>query len=356
MKTKLNKQKIIDKYCGGLINYLLVPFKGSKTNHSVIIYKLDAIGDAVLSLPMIKYLKEQTNFRIIIACSKSNLSVFKNHKFIDKILIFNSSKLDIKDLIKNIKELRKEKARFSIDTAQSSNISAIISFITAKQNIGFKKTKGKSRNHIYVYPIELDPNKHMIYNYFDLLKPLGINTPKKVELVSLNKKKFPKKEKVVAVHPCNIFPYKYWSKERWVEIIEYLALKNEVLILGSKEESPMVKELLENVKSKRVLNLSGRTNINDLIKIMPKFKLLIGLDGGLMHIASSMQISTVSLFGHVDPIRYAPFNKKSIALYNPPLCSPCVKNYDNQETKCTNPICFDKISVKDVKEAIDKLI
>jgi len=356
MKTKLNKQKIIDKYCGGLINYLLVPFKSSKTNPTIIIYKLDAIGDAVISLPMIKHLKEQTNFRIIVACSKGNLPVFKRHKFIDKTIVFNSSKLDIKDLIKNIKELGKEKARFSIDTAQSSNISAIISFITTRQNIGFKKTKGKSRNHIYVYPIDLDSNKHMIYNYFDLLKPLGIDTPKKVELVSLNKEKFPKKDKVVAIHPCNIFPYKYWPKERWVEIIDYLALKNKVVILGSKEEAPMVKELLENVKSKKVLDLSGIININDLINIMPYFKLLIGLDGGPMHLAASLQVPTISLFGHEDPRRYAPFNKKSIALYNPPLCSPCVKTYNNQKSKCTNPICFDKISVKDVKEAINNII
>jgi len=364
MKTKLSKQKIIDSYIGGLINCGIIslkflnPLKKSITLKlkTIIIYKLDAIGDSVLSLPMIKHLKEQTKAKIIVACSKENLDIFKGHNFIDEIITFDSSKLSLEEFMINLYELRNKKADITIDCAQSSNISAIFSWLTAKHAIGFKKTRGISRNKVYHYPIDLDPNEHMVLNYFDLLKPLNIKPPKNIKLIPLTYYQNTKRKNIVCIHPCNIFPYKEWPQDRWVEIIKYLSLNYEVIIIGSKEESPMIKELLKKVKTKRIIDLSGRINIKELIDIMPKFKLFIGIDGGPMQIAASMQIPVIGLFGHETPIRYAPFNKNSISLYKNPGCSPCVKAYNNQSPDCDNPICLKNISTKEVIEAIDKLL
>ena len=362
MKTKLNKQKIVDKYIGTIINYSLIPFKNLKNkkfkNATIIIYKLDAIGDAVLSLPMIKHLKEQTEFRIIIACSNTNKVIFQNHKFIDKIVIFDTSKLNLKNLIQNIKTLREEKAVITLDTSQSSNISAIFTFFTAEKSIGFKKTKGKSRNYVYNTSINLDPNKHMIHNYFDLIKSLVINPPKKVKLIKLlcsEKKGWPS----IIIHPCTNIPQKVWPQGRWVKVIEYLAKKNKLSIIGSKEESPLVKKLLKKVRKKvkkNIINLSGRMELNELISVINRTKLFVGNDGGPMHISACMQKPTIGLFGYETPVRYAPFNKKSISIYKNLPCSPCMKAYNNEWPDCINPICMKQIQVDEVIKSIKKLI
>ncbi len=359
MKTKLSKQKIIDNYFGTLINYYIATIRLDRKitkPKRIIIYKLDAIGDSILCLPMIKHLKKETKARIIVACSKNNLEVFQNHKFIDKIVEFDSSKFNPKNIIDNLKILKEEKADVAIDGGQSSNISAIFSWLTAKNTIGFKKTKAKSRNKVYNHPINLDPNKHIVYCYMDLLSPLGINSPKKIKLISLYQNKFPIRKNIIGIHPCNILPYKAWPQEKWIKIIKYLTLNYDVTIIGSKEESKMVKELLKKVKSKRIIDLSGKTNIKELINILPNFKLFIGNDGGPMHIAASMNIKTIGLFGPETPVRYAPFNKNSIALYNPTNCSPCIKTYANKNPGCEEVNCMKKISIEDVKEAINKLL
>jgi len=363
MKTKLNKQKIIDKYAGGFINYLLILSKKLQkytfTNKTIIIYKLDAIGDAILSLPMIKHLKEETKDRIIVACSNSNLPIFKKHKFIDKIVVFDTSKLNQKDLMNNVKKLRKERAKIAIDTSQSSNISAIMSRLTAKTTIGFKKTKGKSRNHVYDHIIDINPTKHMVFNYLNLLSPLGINYPSKIELVKLHTTKNILKGKFVGVHPCTIFPYKKWPADRWVEVIKYLSKKDDIITLGSKEEAPLVKEILNKLDKKvkkNILDVSGKLNIEQLISITNKLKLFIGLDGGPMHMAACMQIPTIGLFGHETPFIYRPFTKKSIALYKPTQCSPCVQSSANKKLTCLNPVCLKNITVNDVKKAIEELL
>ena len=207
---------------------------------------------------------------------------------------------------------------------------------------------------VYNNSIELDPNKHMVFNYFDLLKPLGIKYPKKIELVKLPYKNI-KKENIVGVHPCNTLLCKVWPQERWIEVIEYLALKNKVLILGSKEEAQMVKELLKKVKTKRIKNLSGKLDIKQLINIISKLKLFIASDGGPIHIASTVNTPVISLFGPETPIRYKPFSKNSISLYNPTKCSPCIASYANRLINCKDPVCLKNISTEDVIKAIEKL-
>ena len=352
--VKLSKQKIVDKYFGTIINYVLIPFKNINYKNTIIIYKLDGLGDAILTLPVIKQLKEQTSNKIIVACSSSNEAIFRNHKFIDKVIVFDTSKFNLSDLIKNTRLLRKEKAILSIDTSQSSNISAIMSFLTAFNTLGFKKTKGRSRNKVYNYSIELNPNKHMVNNYFNLVKVIGIKTPKEIKLVRLPTKVRSNNE-LVMVHPCTIIEQKKWADSKWVKVMEYLAKDNELVIIGSKDEAPLVKELLKRVKTKRYIDLSGRINLNDLIDLMPMVKLFVGIDGGPMHIASSFGINTIVLFGYETPIRYAPFNKNSISIYKDLPCSPCIKAYANQWPTCKDNKCMKDIKVEEVIKAIEKL-
>jgi len=372
MKTKLSKQKVIDSYVGGLMNCGIIslkflnPLKKSITlkPKTIIIYKLDAIGDSVLSLPMIKHLKEQTKAKIIVTCSKENKDIFKGHNFIDEIITFNSFKLSLGEFMINLYNLRNKKADIAIDCAQSSNISAIFSWLTTKHAIGFKKTRGISRNKVYHYPIDLDPNKHMVLNYFDLLKPLNIKPPKNIKLVKLYSSSNIKTifKNSIIVHPCNIFSYKTWPRNRWIKVIKYLTKKNHVVIIGSKQESSLVKELLDNkellnkIDTKNITDLSGKINLRELISLISESKMFVGIDGGPMHIAAAQGIPVIGLFGHETSTRYAPFNKKSIALYKNPGCSPCVKAYNNQSPNCDNPICLKNISTKEVIKAVEELI
>ena len=142
-------------------------------------------------------------------------------------------------------------------------------------------------------------------------------------------------------------------------MIEYLAKKNKLSIIGSKEESPLVKKLLEKVRKKfkkNIINFSGRIELNELISVINRAKLFVGIDGGPMHISACMQKPTIGLFGYETPVRYAPFNKNSISLYNPTKCSPCIASYANRLMTCQDPVCLKNISIEDVKKAIKKLI
>ena len=373
MKGKLTKQKKVDSIFGGLINQLIISIKFfgkreiEKHPKKILFIKTEAVGDSILCMPMIKKVKEKTHAKIYVLCSSANSFVFEKQNFIDEIILVDSKKFDSVQMYKIIKRLRREKIDIAIDTGQSSNISAILSYLTSKSSIGFKKLKGTSRNKVYDYSVDLNTNKHMVKCYFDLIRPLGIEEPKEIKLEKVHGVKNKKilqiissKKNLVGIHASNILEYKVWPRERFVKIIEFLIKdKNKTIVLvGSSDEKEDDQKIINSVEKNlrnKIIDLSGRVNFPELAEIMKRFQIFIANDGGPMHIAASENVPTIGLFGHETPVRYAPYNKKSVGLFKTVKCNPCNKAYKNQWPKCFNPKCVMSISVEDVKRAIEKL-
>jgi heptosyltransferase-3 len=55
-----------------------------------------------------------------------------------------------------------------------------------------------------------------------------------------------------------------------------------------------------------VLDLTGRLNLRALTALLMKARLFVGIDSGVMHLASAVDIPVVGLFGPTDPVYVAP--------------------------------------------------
>ncbi len=104
----------------------------------------------------------------------------------------------------------------------------------------------------------------------------------------------------------------------------------------------------------KIINLAGKLDVKDLFALMPKLKLFIANDGGPMHIAAAQGVPTIGLFGTDSPFRYAPFNRKSLAIYKNLPGHPCIKPYLKEFNSCGK--CLKAIKVEEVKLAIDKIL
>jgi len=344
--NKIPLQRIADNYLGRILNLPILLLKRGKNNllkkpKKATIFRLSSIGDSILLLPAIKNFKEKTKAKIVVVCSKENLQVFEGQGFIDKIIILDNKTINPFKIISTLIKIKKENADISIDTTHSSNMSAFFSYFGGKFHIGFSNPETSIRNNAYDKKISLDPKKHMVFNYYDLFNLAGIKYNKKrVKLVrpSYSKeeekeieRKLGNKKKLIGVHIISELPYKKWPGENFVGLINYILTKKYApVLIGSASEKKITDNLLKKLdgkKVKRVINLSGDTNIKELIALMERLSLFIGIDGGPMHIASSMNIPTLGLFsqapkdpilglfGSEDRFRYYPFNKKSNFLY-----------------------------------------
>lgn len=337
-----------------------------KTN-KILIIKLWAMGESILTLPMIKELrKAYPSAKISVLCRERNKEVYTLNKDIDEIILFEP---------KNIFGLMKLLKRFdlAIDCEPYLKTSALASFYLGKRRIGFSHG---TRAWMYTDKIDYNDQQHVVDTYLDFLKVLG--TPKKTEiLVKLeyspeDKVKVMKmlapvlKQKKLLIGFCpgaaESTRERMWPEDNFAELADKIieAYDAAILLIGSKSEA----ELAENIKRKvkntdQVMNLAGKTGKKELFALIELCDLFISNDTGPMHIAAAQGVKTIGLFGPNLPTRFAPYGKRNITLYHSIPCSPCINVHKGKIPDCSNTIkgeCMKNISVNDVREMITECL
>jgi ADP-heptose:LPS heptosyltransferase len=84
------------------------------------------------------------------------------------------------------------------------------------------------------------------------------------------------------------------------------------------------KEVDRDHRVEQVFDLSGKISLLDLCYILKDASLFVGVDSGLMHLASALDIPVVGIFGPTDPFYVGPLNTRSAAVREEGLdCMPC---------------------------------
>jgi heptosyltransferase-2 len=326
----------------------------------VIIRSPNWVGDAVMCLPSIEYLKEKIPASHIAVVAKDWVKeIFLNHPAVDEIISLNKPK---NALIKDIR-----KSNFDTGILFTNSLSSALFFFLAglKKRIGYKTDL---RSLFLTDGIPLPENLDKLHQrdyYFEIVKKMvpGNETPKNPSLY-LNSEEIKNADKIlgnmgikedfkiVGICPgASYGPAKRWQIERFRALAEQLTRnrKVEVLIFGSNKE----KELGEIVKQgiNNTLNLCGKTTTRELMALIKKCDVFITNDTGPMHIASALDVNVVAIFGPTIPGRTAPLGEATI-IKKDVICSPCKhrvcpkKNHD----------CMEKISVEEVFEVVKKFL
>lgn len=95
-------------------------------------------------------------------------------------------------------------------------------------------------------------------------------------------------------------------------------------------------------------DLSGRLPIASLVALLDGAALVVSNDSGPMHVAAALGRPTVGLFGPETPTMYAPLGPRAVALWEPPICSPCINVHDNKVATCIHgrPECLVNLTVE----------
>jgi ADP-heptose:LPS heptosyltransferase len=97
-----------------------------------------------------------------------------------------------------------------------------------------------------------------------------------------------------------------------------------------------------------------------VLALLRNCQLLIANDSGLMHLGAMVETPLAAIFGPGSPQTSDPCIepvKKELITKNFP-CSPCRHNFfrECKPSPHNKPFCIEDISVKDVSEAVDRLL
>jgi len=105
--------------------------------------------------------------------------------------------------------------------------------------------------------------------------------------------------KLVGIQPGASYPSKQWGTTRFAEVARGLVADGTgIVLLGGKAEIETARAMREAVgDSAPLVDLTGATDLRETMGVLTQLALFVGNDTGVTHIAASLGIPTVSLFG-----------------------------------------------------------
>ena len=116
-------------------------------------------------------------------------------------------------------------------------------------------------------------------------------------------------------------PSKRWPVSHWRSLIEAFP-KEEFLLLGTAGDRAVTDAVAAGYEPSRVQNMAGRTELTGFAQLLRECRLLVTNDTGGMHLANSLGVPLLALFGPTNPVRTGPVFSAPFQILQPPGCPP----------------------------------
>ncbi len=277
----------------GLVTNFDHSLKGEKKN--IVICKFKGMGSIIQSTPLIQTLKvNYPEANIIFVSSIENKAILERITIIDKVLLVNDSSM-IKLLGSSTKLLAKlirTRVDLYIDLEIYSNYSSIITTCSlAKDRFGYYLSTSKYRMGMYTHMMYFNTTSPITESYLQFARLLECKNINHNQFVFEERKdiKFDFKNYVVLnPNASDLRIERRWPKDSFIELVETInAQENapKVVLIGSRNEVSYVSEISDHfTNNNNVIDLSGKTTLDELIELIRGCNYVITNDLSLIHI------------------------------------------------------------------------
>ncbi len=315
-----------------------------KLRRNIMIISLQGLGDLLLITPLLCGLKKAyPGSRITVLTLGANKEVIDGNSNVDKIFGFNPrNRNNIFKIAGLIYRIRKEQFDLTICAYPSGLRSAVIAYLSgAKERLGQGLSMFRNYHWLFTRLVPVAEIKHAVLMNMDFLGALGFNENDfSAELMlpispedTIYTERFLRcnnvfdSDTVIAVHVGGgefTTAYRNWPLDRFARTADELVDKYgvKVVFIGGKGDEAAVGRVTGMMKNKAI-NAAGRMSLKQTAALLMKARLLLCNNSGPMHIASALNVRTVSIFGSADPRIHRPWGKGHIVLQRSFECAPC---------------------------------
>ena len=117
-------------------------------------------------------------------------------------------------------------------------------------------------------------------------------------------------------------PAKRWPVRHWIALAERLGrLGLPAVLFGAKNDGPIGRQIAEAGTS--ILDLTGRTRLEDAIDLIAGARFAVTNDSGLMHVAAAVGCKVVAVYGSTSPDDTPALSQSARFATLGLSCSPC---------------------------------
>jgi len=350
----------------------------------IFLIKLDEIGDYILFrnfLPFIKGSEKHSDYKVVLCgnIAWKNLAENLDANYVDEFIWLDKKKFSTNFVYryKFLKMIAARNSLISINCSYSRSFyidDAIIHAIKIAKKIGFKtdlsnsyKWQIKFSNSYYNELINSEEERFDFYkNRILFTRLLQAPTPiaKPVITYENNHPNFRIDGNYAIFFIGGRLSYKRWSLNNFIKLGEYL-IQNynlKIVLAGSFSEKNINEKFLSKIKTRElVVDLTGKTTLLDLIKILGDAKLLVSNDTGIVHVAASINTPTTVLANGTHLGRFLPYpddiNNKIKVIYPLEIMALIEKkDFSNKNLIYRSLYDINSIRLETVMEEVDKIL
>lgn len=288
----------------------------SQPPKSLCILRLSAIGDVCNALAAVQQIQAfYPNTKITWIIGKVEAQLFQNIPGIEFIVF--DKKQGWKGVFALWKKLRPYKFDALLDMQVAIRASILSLGIRATYRIGFNKQRAKEGQWLFTNKkVGEAKGYHVLDGFLSFAEYIGvpIQAPRWHFPISEQDLQYVRQfvdstRKTVLISPCSSKKEKDWLLERYVEIARLAAEKNvQVIISGAPTQHEMaVAEQICQRCPLPILNLAGKTSLQQLVALLGEVDLVITPDSGPAHMATMQGTRVLGLYAYHNPQRTGPY-------------------------------------------------
>ncbi|MCB9800515.1 MAG: lipopolysaccharide heptosyltransferase II [Candidatus Omnitrophica bacterium] len=359
---KVKSQFTLDQ----MIHKTIAVYEEVHREKKILLIKLGAMGDLILITPSLRMIRNRyPKAHISLLVDKALAPLISTSPYLNEVIMIDRKKLSkVGYLLKWAKKLRRESFDLSVDF-QNTKWTHLLSALSgiparygfARGKFGFLVNRPDKNFETVDAPVKHQfriLTKLGISKLDDELElPLDAEAEDRIEQLLTRKNEMSLSPRVgFVMESSEHWPTKRWPFEHFRQLAGELVRKCDcdIVLIGSGQE-PEKAEELRALHPHKILNLSGKTNLKDLVSLIKRLDVIVTGDTAPLHVAAAVGTRIVSFFGPTDPRRHMPPAEDSIVLTRHLACQPCYSGVCRMEEQLA---CMKKISVQEVFNAVLK--
>ncbi len=327
--------------------------------HTILVRATNWVGDAVMSLPALRALRQRyPQARISILAKPWVADLYAREHFCDELIPYTA--LTFFQKCTAARELRPRKFNTAILLQNAFEAAAIASLAGIPERIGYARDgRGFLLTRAIPVPKPGEIPRHERFYYLELLRRAGILDQMPADdcirlegapaARSSGLERFHQLglgEIVIGVSPGAAYgTAKRWLPDRFAESANQVAgeLGAAVAIFGSKGERDLCESVAAAITAP-VKNFAGETSLAEFIDLAAACSVYLTNDSGAMHIASALGVPTVAVFGATDDQTTGPTGSLAKVVREPVECSPCLKRECPIDHRCMTRVAAARVA------------
>ncbi len=343
-----------------MVEQTLAVYDDCLTKPRILLWKLSALGDVILSTPSLRAIRKQfPHAHLALVIGRSAHEVVARCPYLNEVIIYDPTRKDQGwgRRLAFLSRLRAGRFDLSVDfqNSRATHLMAWLAGIPVRA--GYRRKYGWLLNRGVRLPrVVLAPIAHQHY----LLTKAGFSAngdalelwPSAQDDAAAERllRQTGAAQPTVLVHPggSGRWKTKRWDLDRWAKLCDGLSQRGlRVVVTGGPDERELGEALLQLTVSKPPV-LIGQTSLMELACLIKRAQVFVGHDSSPLHLAAAVGTPAVALFGPTDPRRHVPPTFRGQVIYKEVACSPCYAAHCRTITHA----CMKQISVDEVLGAI----